>query len=137
MAGPRPGFWESNTGDEFYVTADSAYVDDFAIYISVTGCGDYKITHTVPEPIVGNGFSFSGAFYASGTFNSSMTASGTDGLTNFNIPGCGPVSGGPWSWTATWQNSSQPTFLPTEIVEPEIVVPMTTTGEYYKVTPIK
>jgi len=135
---PRPGFWLSDTGtDEFYVTVDSAYVDDFAIYISVTGCGNYKITRITPVPISNNQFSFSGSFYASGTFHSSTTASGTDGLSSFYIAGCGFVSGGPWSWSATWQNSSQPPFLPAEVVGPEIVTPMTTTGEFYKVIPIK
>ena len=39
---------------EFYVTADRGYVDDFAIYVNVTGCGSYKITHLTQEPISGN-----------------------------------------------------------------------------------
>jgi hypothetical protein len=104
---PMAGFWQS-TYDEFYVTPDQAYVDDFATYISVEGCGNYKITHTLPEPIVDNQFSFTGTFYANGTFNTTTTAQGTDGLTNFNIPGCGTVTGGPWPWSATWQDSSQP-----------------------------
>jgi RHS repeat-associated protein len=137
-SGPTPGFWQSTTGDEFYVTADRAKVDDFAIHITVSGCGNYKITHLSPEPIVGNQFSFTGAFYASGTFNSQTTASGSDGLDRFSIPGCGLVSGGPWSWSATWKNSSQPTYLSTKVVGSEIVVPVTRPGRStVTVVPIK
>ncbi len=136
-SGPTPGFWESTTGDEFYVTTDRAYVDNFAIYISVLGCGDYKITRTTPTPISNNQFSFTGSFYASGTFNSTTTASGTDGLSDFYIPGCGNVSGGPWSWNATWQDSSQPTFLPAQVVEPNHVIPVLDTEGQYRVVVIE
>lgn len=124
--GPTPGFWESNTGDEFYVTTDSAYVDNFAIYVSVPGCGNYKITHLTPVAITSDQFSFSGSFYASGTFTSDTVASGTDGLSSFNIPGCGLVTGGPWSWTATWKNSSQPAIVPASIVGPDGIERITT-----------
>ncbi len=105
-AGPNPGFWESTSGEEFYVTADRAHVDDFATYLSVTGCGNYKITHTPTEPIVGNSFSFSGSFYFNGTFTSATSARGTNGLNNFYISGCGYVNGGPWSYTATWKHAA-------------------------------
>jgi Zn-dependent metalloprotease len=134
--GPTPGFWESSTGDEFYVTPDRAFVDDFAIYISVTGCGDYKITHILQEPITNDQFSFTGTFYASGSFNSATAANGTDGLTNFNITGCGSVSGGPWTWNATWQDSSQPVFLPAELIGPETAVPTLQSGKTVIVTPL-
>ena len=86
-SGPTPGFWQQSGGAmEFYVTADRAFVDDFAININVTGCGSYKITHLLQEPISGNSFSFTGPFYASGTFSSQTAASGTTGLTNFPYP---------------------------------------------------
>jgi subtilisin family serine protease len=114
-----PGFWASTTGDEFYVTTDSRYVDNFAVYISVTGCGNYKIIHAPPVSISNNQFAFSGSFYASGTFTSSNTANGTDGLNQFEIPGCGFVSGGPWGWNAVWKDGSQPSQLLTR--EAEIV----------------
>jgi hypothetical protein len=114
--GPTPGFWDS-AYDEFYVTADRAYVDNFATYISVGGCGYYKITHTPLEPISNNQFSFGGAFYASGTFNSTTTASGIDGLSSLYIPGCGYVSGGPWSWSAVWVNNSQPSIREAQLVQ--------------------
>jgi hypothetical protein len=133
-SGPTPGFWESTTGDEFYVTTDRAYVDDFAIYISVSGCGNYKITHNPQEPISSNHFSFTGSFYANGTFSDPTHCSGQDGLNSFYIPGCGYITGGPWSWNATWKNSSQPTFLPAEVIEPETVEPMTGIDDFHIVT---
>ena len=128
-SGPTPGFWESTTGEACYGTTDRYFVDNFAIYINVSGCGNYKITHLPPEPITNDQFSFTGSFYASGTFNSETSASGSDGLSNFNIPGCGIINGGPWSWNATWQNSSQPTFLPAELVNSETVESTTETGK--------
>ncbi len=136
LSEPTPGFWESDY-EEFYVTPDRAYVDNFATYISVLGCGYFKITHTPLVPIVNNQFSFSGAFYASGTFHSETTASGTDGLDHLYIPDCGYVSGGPWSWSATWKNDSQPTFLPAEAVGPDRVEPVEAPPNFYIVTPAK
>jgi len=110
-AAPQPGYWRDNLRLEFYVTSDRKYVDDFAIYI--TGdCGDYKITHVVPEPISGNAFSFSGPFYGWGTFTSTTAANVTAGLSDFYIDGCGTVSGGPWSSTATWRHAAVATGAP-------------------------
>jgi hypothetical protein len=109
-SGPNPGFWQKSGGAiEFYVTSDRANVDNFAIYIYVSGCGSYKITHLPLEPIVNNHFSFSGSFYGNGTFSSSTSCSGTTGLSSFYISGCGFVSGGPYSYTATWQGAAQAT----------------------------
>jgi hypothetical protein len=106
--GPNPGFWQHPDGRaEFYVTADRAFVDDFAIRVNIDGCGSYKITHNPPEPISGKNFVFSGPFYASGTFNSQTTASGSTGLDDFYIAGCGYITGGPWAWTADWKHSAQ------------------------------
>ena len=108
VSGPTPGFWQSSGGAmEFYVTANRDYVDDFAIYVDVSGCGKYKITHLILEPISGNSFSFSGPFYASGTFSSQTAASGTTGLSDHYISGCGYVTGGPWPWSANWMYSVQ------------------------------
>jgi subtilisin family serine protease len=107
-SGPQPGFWEEVpiAYSEFYVTADRAHVDDFAIYIYVSGCGSYKITHTPPEPIVNDHFSWGVTYYASGTFSTSTSCSGIYGLDSFYIPGCGYVSGGPFSYTSEWQHAS-------------------------------
>ncbi len=116
QSGPTPGFWSSTTGDEFYVSPDRANVLKFAIYINIPQCGGtVKITRNTPAPISGNSFSFTGSFYASGTFDSSTSAHGTDGLSSFpiNIPGVcsGTITEGPWAWTATWKNSNQPTVI--------------------------
>jgi thermitase len=130
-----PGFWKSTTGDEFYVTPDQAYVDNFAIYVTVQNCGNFKITHTAPLAIASNQFSFTGSFWASGTFDSATAAHGQDGLNAYYIAACGKsVSGGPWSWTATWQNSSQPTFQQVWVVEPDSAVPTTDIGAYHVVS---
>jgi hypothetical protein len=135
--GPTAGFWESTTGDEFYVTPDQANVDNFAIYIDVTGCGLYKITHLPVEPIVGNQFSFSGPFYASGTFDSTTSAHGTDGLSSYSVSGCGTVNGGPWPWTATWTNSSQATIVIEGDALSVILVPALQMPYYYHSITIK
>jgi len=115
QSGPTPGFWSSTTGDEFYVSPDRANVLKFAIYLSNVGqCGTLKITHIAPAPRSGNSFSFTGSFYASGTFDSSTSSHGTDGLSSFPINlSCfsGTITGGPWAWTATWKNSNQPTVV--------------------------
>ncbi len=136
-SGPTPGFWQDTVkGTEFTVPADRAHVNSFAIYVSLTGCGNYKITHNVSEPINGNSFSFSGSYYASGTFNSATAASGTTGLASFG-PICGYYwTGGPWSWSATWQ-SAQVAFMPAHIVEPNAAEPVASGGDFYIVTPIK
>lgn len=111
LTGPTPGFWQEDDTygcagcSEFYVTSDSAYVDDFAIYVYVQGCGSYKITHITPEPITSNHFSFGTTYYASGTFSNPTTCSGTYGLSNFYIGGCGYVSGGPWDYRSVWKHA--------------------------------
>jgi serine protease len=135
--GPVPGFWESDTGEEFYVTPDQVNVNRFAIYIDVTGCGFYKITRTVLTPIVNNQFSFTGPFYASGTFASSTTAHGQTGLNNLLITGCGYVSGGPWSYTANWINSSQPTTQPASLISAASIEPIAEEERAFKqLTPL-
>jgi hypothetical protein len=136
-SGPNPGFWKGATDPvEFYVTSDRAYVDDFAITISVPACGisKLKITHTSAVHISNDKFSFSGSFYASGTFNSATSATGTTGLNNLYIPGCGYITAGPWPWSATWQHSSQVTSGPFKVVGAETVEPTAATGSVYTAT---
>jgi hypothetical protein len=134
-AGPTPGFWQHPRGDmEFYVTSDRASVDDFAMWVDVEDCGQYKITHLVSAPISGNGFSWSGPFYASGTFSSQTTASGSLGLDDLYIDGCGTVRGGPWSWSASWQHSAQ--AAPAGPVEIDRVAPAIP-GSAFEVTRIR
>jgi hypothetical protein len=62
----------------------------------------------VSEPITSKHYSFTGAFYGSGTFYSATTATVTDGLSHLYISGCGYVTGGPWTTTMYWFDSSQP-----------------------------
>jgi len=125
----KAGFW-NGSGVEFYISKTNGRVKNFAIYISVNGCGDYKITHSPFIKINSNAkFSFAGPFYASGTFSSLTKGKGLLGLNNFNIPGCGYLTGGPFVWSTKWKNNSQPPafsaaayILPgiTTIPEPDI-----------------
>jgi hypothetical protein len=133
-SGPTPGFWKGS-GVEFYVTSDRAYVHYFAIYITVSGCGSYKIRHNSPDAsISGNQFSFSGSFYATGTFDSAAAAHGTTGLNRYYISGCGYITGST-SWSATWQNSSQAIFMPASVIETDTVEPTTVMSDFI-VTPV-
>ncbi|MBI5825535.1 MAG: right-handed parallel beta-helix repeat-containing protein [Chloroflexi bacterium] len=126
----KSGFW-SDQGVEFYITNTAPKVDNFAIYIYVNGCGSYKITHTplVPIAYANKQFNFAGSFYANGTFITPTTAQGTLGLSSFYISGCGYLTGGPFSWTATWKNGNQPTLtlndgdIPEFTVSPESTTP--------------
>lgn len=125
-SGPTPGYWRHAVDSRmyFYVTPDRAFVDEFTIQVEVDGCGNFTITHIVPEKIADMKFTFSGPFYASGTFSSDKNASGTLGLNDYDLSdwGCGFVTGGPWSWEANWKNSNQPAR-----VEP---------GGLYRATPV-
>jgi hypothetical protein len=125
--GPTAGYYaSSNEIYTFYVLPDRVSVKNYSVTISVGGCGTYKITHTVVDVIANSQFAFTGTFYASGTFSSSTNASGVAGLSNFDITGCGKVSGGPWSWTATWKNSNQPDIreaFPVTEGDPNLALP--------------
>ena len=137
-----PGFWKDDGqgGTEFYVTSDRTSINQFAIYVNLEGCGVYKITKDVLVPISSNQFSFSGSFYASGTFSSPTAAAGQNGLNSLG-PYCGYLwSGGPWSWAATWRNSSQPSSANLLVAYPVAAATDETFGptdETYIVTPIK
>jgi len=117
----KPGLW-NGLGLQFYVPLTRAYINNFSIRIYVTGCGYYTITHTKPVvPISNKRFSFYGTFSAFGTFTDPTHISGKLGLSYYYISGCGYVSGGPFSWTATWKNSTQPTALTMAEVTPFVV----------------
>ena len=134
-----PGFWSSTTGDEFYVSTDQAYVNRFAIYVNVTNCGSYttlKITRITSVPITNKSFSFTGSFYATGTFDTATSAHGTDGLNNYFSTTCQRTfNGGPWSWTATWKNSSQPA-LASSVATEEIVEPTQVPADAHIITAV-
>lgn len=118
---PKAGFWKSADGfDRFYVTADQNYVDEFTITVDVPGCGVYQIRYSTTVPIIDRHFSFNSpaGFYANGTFATTTSMSGKDGLNSYYIPGCGTVNGGPWDFSATWQSASQPltaTLVPGQV----------------------
>jgi hypothetical protein len=97
---------------ELYVTPNQTKVDNFAISVTVYGCGNFTIYNPTPVAIRNRKFSFGGAFYASGTFDSVTTAHGTAGVNYLYLPACGGyLVGGPWSWTAFWIDGSQPFFV--------------------------
>jgi hypothetical protein len=141
-----PGLWKG-PANQFYVTPDRAYVQKFAIYVNVTGCGTYKITRSSPVPISNKQFAFINYFFSgSGTFTAPTTANGSNRINQVYISGCGYVSGGPWAWSATWRDSSQPgpaadgdaterTFVTAEVA-PEGAAPAVEADESYTVEPI-
>jgi formylglycine-generating enzyme required for sulfatase activity len=102
---PKPGSWAGG-GVDFRVTSGSRYVDDFGARISLPGCGTVTIRKNTPVSIVNGSFSFTGSFYASGTFGSATTASGVVGLKDFYVQGCDTYTAkGPW--TATWKGAGE------------------------------
>lgn len=111
--GPTPGRWENPRNELwFHVTPNRAAIDKFAFEVTLYQCGTWTITHLIKEPIAGMRFAFGGEFYASGTFSSATAAAGTVGLDDFCIDECGYCyTGGPWNWTATWKNNSQPAVI--------------------------
>jgi hypothetical protein len=139
-SGPTPGYWSSSGGGTtFYVIPDRTSVRRFAIIVNLPDCGVYEIYRTIPggdAAIASNQFSFTGSFYASGTFGSTTTASGTTGLNSYG-PLCSAYwTGGPWAWNTTWQNSTQPT-MPLRQTGSEIVGFAPATGAGYQATPVK
>ena len=113
---PLNGFW-SGPGVAFYVTGNENLVEQFSIGITVPACGkSYTITHNVAVSISSRQFSFGGSFYASGYFSSTTYAYGTTGLNRLYISGCGYVSGGPFSWSASWVSADQrASVMPAEV----------------------
>ena len=119
---PTAGLWKGS-GMEFYVIPSQPRVKNFAIYIYINGCGSYKITHTQLATISNKNFSFAGSFYANGTFDTTAKAHGKLGLKSFLIPSCGYISGGPFTWTATWKNGSQPALVIQESITAVLIEP--------------
>ena len=147
-AAATPGLWKGNA-NQFYVTPDSTWVQKFAVYVNVTSCGTYKITRSSPVPISNKQFEFINYFFSgSGTFTAPTIASGSNRINKVYISGCGYVSGGPWDWSATWRDSSQPTsaaaedgasnisFVTAEVVAPDGAAPAMEADDSYLVEPI-
>jgi hypothetical protein len=112
---PKAGYWSTSGGGlMFYVTPAQNNVKNFAVYVSACGY-NWKVTHTVLVPISNKHFSFTGPFYGSGTFSSATADSGQMGFNKFNFGYC-IASGGPWSYSATWKNSTQ-SSVPTSTID--------------------
>ncbi len=130
--GPTPGFWQEDSAQgcagcsEFYVSVGVPYIDDFAIYVSVSGCEKMVIHENPEEPVVNNQFSFTGSFFANGTFDSPTSLSGTYGLSYHYIPGCGYISLTPRAYHTAWVNSSQtlPDYDEAVLVAPDTGIPL-------------
>ena len=119
-SGPTAGFWQNTAGNTyFYVTSGGTTVRQFTILVDLPGCGTYWIYRTIPNgdaTISSNQFSFSGTYYASGTFTSNIAAQGITGLSSYG-PVCGYYwNGGPWPWSANWINGTQPSAMPAHAV---------------------
>jgi hypothetical protein len=136
--GPTSGFWQSAAGyTQFYVSPDLANVLKFQITVNLPGCGVYNIWRTIPAPISNYQFSFNGGLYASGTFDSATTAHGTCGLQSIG-PICGYYwTGGPVSWSTTWQNNSQPTALSADLIGYRFVESAPEIKGVYTAIPVK
>jgi hypothetical protein len=107
-----PGFW-SGQGVEFYVTPDSKSVRNFAVKFSLQDCpGTHVVTQSGNTTIIDNKFSFGGSFYASGTFTSTSAANGSGGFNNYFLSECGYSLNTSFTWSAAWQNNSQPASIP-------------------------
>jgi hypothetical protein len=122
-AKPKAGRW-AGTYNSFYVTSNQANVDNFGVHVFVFGCDiSGWVIHLTYAPIVNKRFSFGGRFYASGRFDTSRSAHGSNGLNSFYIRGCGYVKGGPWPWTATWRSATLAPFVAEKVGEPLIFEP--------------
>ena len=110
VIGPTAGLWGNLDGwMKLYVTPNQAKVDNFTLYLTVNGCGNFAIYNPTPVAIKNRKFAFGGPFYASGTFDSVTSAHGKTGVNYLYLPACGGyLVGGPWSWTAYWFDDIQP-----------------------------
>jgi len=110
---PKAGLWQDPLGIQFYVNPAQTSVDDFTLYVSVGApCNStYTIIHSALVPISNKQFSFTGAFNATGTFDTTTAAHGTVALDSYPITGCGNVSMPTYNWTASWIDATQPAFL--------------------------
>ncbi len=121
---PKAGYWSNGTWNSFHVTPNQVSVKEFSLTVNVGGCGTYRIYRTVLSSIVNKKFSFSGSFYGSGVFDTTLRAHGTTGLNRFYISGCGYVStNGAVAWSSIWRNSSQSTYTAQLDTAPAIAEP--------------
>ena len=124
VTGPLAGRWTATNGVYFYVMPDQANVIhvDFSYQIDNGLCSGQheEAWTTTPKPIVSGYFSTYGSATGwsgtgggadfSGTFDSPTSAHGTAQLEGqcFALGVSMPWENPPFSWTATWQDASQP-----------------------------
>jgi hypothetical protein len=103
----QPGFYSGN-GMEFYVSPDGAQVSNLKLSFRVNGCpSTYSLRRSAAKNITAGSFNVGGLVPIDGSFSSPTSASGTAVFNRVYVIGCGYVSG-TRSWSATWQNASQP-----------------------------
>lgn len=114
---PLAGHWTGSAGPspfavDYYVSPDQTKIIHFAFRYAFACVTDGWIVDGTQNSIENKSFSADnyGVIY-SGTFDSPTGAHGTVNLVDFYI-GCGGandyVTAGPYSWSATWQDASQP-----------------------------
>ncbi len=133
---PRPGYWSSSGGSQWFtVNADRSRLVP-TIRISVPACGatvEIELTSGATINATTHAYSWSGSFYGSGSFSSATAASGNMGLTSFYVYGCGYVTAGPISATYAWQHASAAGIgeaVPAELTAPDDGGPQDAAGEY-------
>ena len=137
--GVKPGFW-NGPKMEFFVRTAQTSIAKFAVYITVNGCGSYKIIHSIDENILDTlgypGFSFhSAGFNVEGAFTEATLANGGFSFSHFYIPNCGYINVPLFRWTAQWKKAAQPTAITYLETTPVLVAPVqgnpsTTTNSY-------
>lgn len=114
---PLAGHWTGSAGPspfavDYYVSPDQTKIIHFAFKYAFACVTEGWIVDGTQRSIESKSFSANnyGVIY-SGTFDSPTGAHGTVNLVDFYI-GCGGandyVTAGPYSWSATWQDASQP-----------------------------
>jgi hypothetical protein len=116
-SGPLAGHWTGSAGPspfavDFYVSPDQTKIIHFGFKYALACVTEGWILDGTQRSIESKSFSANnyGVIY-SGTFDSTTGAHGTVNLTDFYIGCPAPdvyVTAGPYSWTATWQDASQP-----------------------------
>jgi hypothetical protein len=112
------GHWSGITGSDsfrvsFFILTDQANVSHFTFFYAHACVTEGYTVDGIQRSIADNSFSgTNGDFIFSGTFDSPTTAHGTVGITNLYLGCPAPnehwTAAGPYSWTATWQDASQP-----------------------------
>jgi hypothetical protein len=106
---PTPGLWQ---GTDYFTVTNPSTVVNFTSLWNWSGCtGTFTTIAPGPIPINFSKFSFTGAYSATVTFSSATHATGLVQLINYNFPGCGIKTAGPFPVTVDWFSSSAPTRL--------------------------